>query len=90
MVNDISGIVSERFLTVWDEFSRLVADSSREFFSAGDYLDWLVCTVADPWHFGVDPDPDVDPRFHASDPDPDRANFVIDLQDANNKIFFFV
>ncbi len=24
-------------------------------------------SVADPWHFGVDPDPDLDPRIHASD-----------------------
>jgi hypothetical protein len=23
-------------------------------------------SVADPWHFGVDPDPDLDPRIHAS------------------------
>ena len=38
-------------------------------------------SVADPWHFGVDPDPDT--RFHASDPDP--SVFVIDLQDASKK-----
>jgi hypothetical protein len=25
------------------------------------------CSVSDPWHFGVDPDPDLDPRIHASD-----------------------
>ncbi len=39
-------------------------------------LDWKlqnmdtsgVCSiVADPWLFGVDPDPDLDPRIHASD-----------------------
>ncbi len=24
-------------------------------------------SVADPWNFGVDPDPDLDPRIHASD-----------------------
>jgi hypothetical protein len=24
-------------------------------------------SVADPRHFGVDPDPDLDPRIHASD-----------------------
>ncbi len=36
-------------------------------------------SVADPWHFGVDPDPD-------SDPDP--AIFVIDLQDASKKLIF--
>ncbi len=33
-------------------------------------------SVADPWHFGVDPDPDP-------------AIFVIDLQDANKKHRFF-
>ncbi len=47
-----------------------------------------VSGVADPWHFGVNPDP----RIHASDKwmdsdpnadpdaDPDPANFVIDNQ----------
>ncbi len=50
-------------------------------------------SVADPWHFGVDPDPD--PRIHASDwwiririLDPDPAIFVIDLQDASKKTIF--
>jgi hypothetical protein len=38
----------------------------------------------------VDPNPDPDPRIHASDYwirilDPDPAIFVIDLQDANRK-----
>ncbi len=32
-------------------------------------------SVADPWHFGVDPDPDP-------------AIFVIDLQDSSKKIIF--
>ncbi len=43
-------------------------------------------SVADPWHFGVGPDP----RIHVwlRDPDPDPAIFVIDLQDANKKLFF--
>ncbi len=50
-------------------------------------------SVADPWHFGVDPDPD--PRIHASDywiririVDPDPSIFVIDLQDVSNKQIF--
>ncbi len=50
-------------------------------------------SVADPWHFGVDPYPD--PRIHASDEwiririrDPDPAIFVIDLQDASKKQIF--
>ena len=34
-------------------------------------------SVADPWHFGVDPDTDPDP-----------AIFVIDLQDASKKLIF--
>ncbi len=52
----------------------------------------LQSSVADPWHFGVDPDPD--PRMHAwlVDPDPDTdldpAIFVIDLQDASKKLIF--
>jgi hypothetical protein len=32
-------------------------------------------SVADPWHFGVDPDEDPDPSI-----------FINDLQDANKKI----
>jgi hypothetical protein len=28
---------------------------------------WIDSSVADPWHFGVDADPDLDPRIHASD-----------------------
>ncbi len=50
-------------------------------------------SVPDPWHFGVDPDPD--PQIHASDKwirirnlDPDPAIFVIGLQDASKKLFF--
>ncbi len=41
-------------------------------------------SVADPWHFGVDP------RIHAwlMDPDPDPAIFVIDLQDSSKKTSF--
>ncbi len=31
------------------------------------YLPVLKVSVADPWHSGVDPDPDLDPRIHASD-----------------------
>ncbi len=27
----------------------------------------LRTSVADPWHFGVDPDPDLDSQIHASD-----------------------
>jgi hypothetical protein len=49
-----------------------------------------VSSVADPWHFGVDPDPDLDPRIHASD-QWIRIRmririllfFLIDLQDAS-------
>ncbi len=46
-------------------------------------------SVAGPGHFGVDPDPDLDPRIHASDSDPDLdvnpdpAIFGFDFQDAN-------
>ncbi len=43
---------------------------------------WI--SLADPWNFGVDPDP----RIHAFDPDadPDPSIFIIDLQDANKKL----
>ncbi len=47
-------------------------------------------SVADPWHFGVDPDPgSTDPCLWPMDSDPDPAFFVIDLQDANKKQFFY-
>jgi hypothetical protein len=51
----------------------------------------LLGSVPDPWHFGVDSDPD--PRIHASDEwirilDLDPAIFVIDLQDAIKKTNF--
>jgi hypothetical protein len=35
--------------------------------------DNVLCSVADPWHFGVDPDPDP-------------VIFLIDLQDVNKKL----
>ncbi len=39
-------------------------------------------SVADPWHLGVDMDPDAaDPCLWLMDPDSDPAIFVIDLQD---------
>ncbi len=54
---------------------------------------WKSLSVADPWDFGVDPDPD--PRIHAADQgiririlDPDPSIFVIDLQDASKKLIF--
>ncbi len=50
----------------------------------------LLPSVADPWHFGVDPDPD--PRIHASDLDPclwlgsGSFCFINDHQDANKQL----
>ncbi len=40
---------------------------------------WLITSVADPWHFGVDPDPDPpirirDPSLWLLDPDPDLGS----------------
>ncbi len=35
--------------------------------SYGTVYLYHVTSVADPWHFGVEPDPDPDPRIHASD-----------------------
>ncbi len=54
-------------------------------------LDWCsnpFSSVADPRHFGADPDL----RIHANwlmdpEPDPEPAIFIIDLQDANKKHF---
>ncbi len=45
-------------------------------------------SVSDPWHFGVDPDPDSCLWLMDPDSDPDPAIFVIDLQDASKKIIF--
>jgi hypothetical protein len=63
------------------------------------YVTRVFYSVADPWHFGVDPDPD--PRIHASDYwiriririririlDPNPTILVIDLQDASKKLIF--
>ncbi len=44
------------------------------------YLFYVPSSVADPWHFGVDPDP-RDPCLWLMDPNP--AIFVIELQYAN-------
>jgi hypothetical protein len=48
---------------------------------------YTITSVADPWHFSVYPDPDLDPHIHASDQS-DPAIFLIDLQNANNKQIF--
>ncbi len=51
---------------------------------------YLLHSVADPWHFGVDPDPDLDPRIQClglMDPDPDPIIFVIDPQDETKNKF---
>ncbi len=46
----------------------------------------LQTSVADPWHFDLDPD--LDPWIHFSDcPGQDPAIFVIELQDANKKTY---
>ncbi len=42
----------------------------------------VYASVADPWHFGVDPDP----CLWLMDPDPDPAIFVIDPQGGNKKL----
>jgi hypothetical protein len=53
----------------------------------------VLTSVADPWHFDVDPDPDLDtpdPCLWLMDPDadPDPAVFVLNLQDDNKKQIF--
>ncbi len=47
-------------------------------------------SVADPWHFGVDPDPLIYACLRLMDPDlvPDSSIFVINLQDENKKLIF--
>jgi hypothetical protein len=50
----------------------------------------ILASVADPRHFGVDPDPDLEQRIHASEKwirilDP--AIFIINHFDANKKLF---
>ncbi len=46
--------------------------------------------VAEPWHFGTDPDGSADPCLWLMNPDPVPAIFVIDLQDGNKKTIFFL
>ncbi len=49
----------------------------------------LLRSVADLMHFGMDPDPDLDPRNHASDKwirIRILLFFLIDLQNANKKL----
>ncbi len=43
----------------------------------------VLSSVRDPWHFGTDPDPDLDPYLRLTDAD--FALFVSDLQDADKK-----
>ncbi len=51
---------------------------------------WCKCTsVADPWHFGVDPDSEPDSKPEP-DSDPNPPIFVIDFKEANKKKFFNV
>ena len=84
---------------------RFAANSSPAAFTGEDVY-YTLCTgslvnslmdssVPDPWHFGVETDPDPDTRIHASDKwiriwilDRDPAIFVIDLQDASKKLIF--
>ncbi len=76
-------VSNHRLIFVWSP----IRSDRHHFDGSGS----VVCSVADPWHFGVDPDPD--PRIHASDwwiriLDLDPAIFVIELQDANKKLIF--
>jgi hypothetical protein len=50
-------------------------------------LHWILSSsVADPWHFSVDLDPDADPCLLLMDPDQDPSIFIINLQDPTKKI----
>ncbi len=50
----------------------------------------IICTSdADPWHFGGGSG-SADPCLWLMDSDPDLVIFVIDLQDANTKIIYFI
>ena len=56
-----------------------------------NFLKSPVSSVADPWHFGVDPESrsgSADPCLWLMDPDADLdpSIFIIDLQDANKKL----
>ncbi len=62
----LSGVPRVRylFLIITDKISRC-SSATRKIF----VLFWNVAktSVVDPWHFGVDPDPNLDPRIHVSD-----------------------
>ncbi len=53
------------FRCLWDIFALLDPDSQAQLNSDLQQKEKVKSSVADPWHFGVDPDPD--PRIHASD-----------------------
>ncbi len=47
------------------DFVYILAQGTR--METNYFVQLLVGSVADPWHFGVDTDPDLDPRINASD-----------------------
>ncbi len=65
------GTESPQGSSLWPRTFTVSSNSCFPFFIIG--VVFLFLSAADPWHFGVDPDPSI---------------FIIDLQDAN-KIFFF-
>ncbi len=52
----------------------------------------IISSIADPWNFGVDPDPRICTSYPDPESDPDPAIFVVpgNLQDGNKKLFLSI
>ncbi len=76
-------IILYRRFWIWSDTECKTPAECREIF----FLCSKIFSVADPWHFGVDPDPEIHAsRLMDPDLDADPAFFIIHLQDAN-KVF---
>ncbi len=65
--------VHEKKLDCWTE-NKYISDILHNFYvnfptewCRIHYFDIQETSFADPWHFGLNPDPDLDPRIHAYD-----------------------
>ncbi len=68
-------------LFIWRGKFEMVLRQARSITSNG--FARLKTSVADPWQFGVDPDPRIHTWLSIWIQDPDPAILVIDLQDIN-------
>ncbi len=61
-------ICKKRLKIYWKTFTAVASNYFvKPLFPRRTSFIFLKSGIANPWHFGVDPDPDLDPRIHASD-----------------------